>query len=160
MILFLCICLNLKNLSFANWLESIQSVIVFQAFIIFTKTPLLILIFLKQNFQKINDQANYPSFTNKYGKLWENIRVEDKAALFSKPIMMFLKVFYVVDILLFDEGPSIQLYVAISIQCSVIIILWYLKPFDSRSRNIIECFYQFMTIVLMSTCIIYTFKDK
>jgi len=41
------------------------------------------------------------SLTFRYGKLWEDIRADSLVSLLWNPIEMFLKVFYVMDIMFF-----------------------------------------------------------
>jgi len=54
------------------------------------------------------------SFQDKVGKLWSHIRTESLLALLWNPIHMLLKIVYVLDIILFEDGPVIQFYIAVA----------------------------------------------
>ena len=84
-----------------------QSISAVTASIVLGITPIFLLIFLEKNIGKIRDGEKHKLFEIKYGKLWEDVRTEDRKALFCKPIMMFLKVLYVIDIVVFEDGPTI-----------------------------------------------------
>lgn len=114
MILLLCACINVKEVNNQNWLETFQSGISLSFLALLLSAPFGIIYLIIKNFKFVKEQEKYESFNSKYGKLWEDLRTDSKLALIWTPLLMSLKAFYVVDILLFEDGPIIQLYLAVS----------------------------------------------
>jgi hypothetical protein len=61
--------------------------------------------------------------------------------------------------MILQDGPIIQLFVCASLQIADIVIIQYLKPFDSRNSNLEAVFFSSVTSILMLSCGIYVFED-
>lgn len=107
MILLLCACINAKEFNNENLLETFQSAISISCLILLVFAPLGVVFLILKNLELIKNPKHHENFNSKYGKLWEDLRTDSKLALIWTPLVMSLKAFYVVDILLFEDGPII-----------------------------------------------------
>lgn len=60
------------------------------------------------------------------------MRTDSLLALLWNPIDMGLKTLYVLDIMVFEDSPLIQLFLAISIQIAGLIIFAHIQPLDEK----------------------------
>jgi hypothetical protein len=61
--------------------------------------------------------------------------------------------------MIFQDAPLLQLYLAVTLQVIGLAISIIYQPFTSLRRNIEEFFFTGLTIVLMTSCIIYTIEE-
>jgi len=135
MILLLCASLNMRELFFTNLLESIQSISALILFGLLATTPILVVVFIMKNFKKISNEKDHKLFHQKYGKVFDNMRTESRSALLFLPISMGLKVIYVLDIIMFEDGPFIQFFIAIAAQVVGILFQIWLSPTIPHERK-------------------------
>jgi len=105
LILFHTCFLNCLIINSDNFVELVQSVLSLVIGILLALFPLIYLIFMLQNYEKI--KRNDPEFSNKYGSFWADLNKENKTSFVFKSYHYLLRVLYSLLIFGFADAPLV-----------------------------------------------------